>query len=287
VCCPVAVRSRCPRSRFADEPAQTLALIPPAATHAGVHSLWVSTLAFIASLAHAFAWPLLIGAIVWTLRSQLRTLVGDLGDRLSRVEARGIVFTFVAAEARAALDEAGVTPAVDSVPEPASPPGARSRHARDVLVAYAEVERELRQRLAAAAPSVPDEAFKYGALRLAILASGAGLIAPETVRAVNGVAVLRNLVASGSQQVDAKEAAEYRALVDATLYAIRNGEPTLSYVVRPRNPLLTQGPYDTLDEAEARIRELADDEFPASIWGMPVGQPIGVGRVIREYETRP
>jgi hypothetical protein len=187
-------------------------------------------------------------------------------------------FARVAAEVRVDLEQPGLTvsEAID-----AEPPGIQMRLGGDVMVAYAEVERELRQRLSEAGVEPPPT----GATGLARLAERQGLTTPETLRAVEGLSVLRNLVAHEEQQVAPKQASEYRALADATIYAIQN-PPPVSYAVKP-NGLPGEGFFDTLAEAEARVRELPPEQFPASIWVMPGGQTFGAGRLLREYLAAP
>jgi hypothetical protein len=85
--------------------------------------------------------------------------------------------------------------------------------------------------------------------------------------------------------VTADRARKYRVLAEATLYAIRN-PPAVCYAVKPKAPS-TYGPYDTMPEAEARVRELPPEQFPASVWAMPAGQRVGAGRLVREYPAPP
>lgn len=61
-------------------------------------------------------------------------------------------------------------------------------------------------------------------MTLARRALEAGIITPETVEAIQGVAVLRNLAAHG-EQTDLSEARalDYLALIDGVLFAIRRG----------------------------------------------------------------
>lgn len=63
------------------------------------------------------------------------------------------------------------------------------------------------------------------------------------------------------------------------------------YIVKVAGDQPTQGPYSTIDEAEARLRELARDQFPASIWATadvpPFETMTGTGHLVREYVLPP
>jgi hypothetical protein len=101
-----------------------------------------------------------------------------------------------------------------------------------ILEAYARVEHELRRILGSAGerPSEVDDARG-----LAHLALERGLITPQTVNAVEGITIMRNLVAHGpGQEIAVKQAEDYVTLVEGVLYAI--GQNARSTVVPHSSP---------------------------------------------------
>lgn len=87
-----------------------------------------------------------------------------------------------------------------------------------VLEAYGRLERELREVLARSGV----EPLPSGAVRLARLAERKTLISSRSVRSIEGLGALRNLVAHGAAgEVTTARAREYLAMVDAILYTIR------------------------------------------------------------------
>ena len=124
----------------------------------------------------------------------------------------------MSAEPRQPLD---VTPvAVDDLASLASDnPGMA------VFQGYIRLERALHQLLLSAG-SKPDE--RRATIELARQAASKGLITPETLNAFEGLTVLRNLVAHGrDEEVTEARARDYLALVDALLFAIRQGRKRL------------------------------------------------------------
>ncbi len=90
-----------------------------------------------------------------------------------------------------------------------------------IMEAYARIEAELRRMLEGRGLSEIE--MKTGAARLAHVAARMGLIPDETVRAVEGIGVLRNLAAHGHPRVVSREQAlDYLLLADSVLYALRN-----------------------------------------------------------------
>lgn len=74
----------------------------------------------------------------------------------------------------------------------------------------------------AAADVSAEQTSRAGAVRLARLARQAGLVTPETVKAIEGLSVMRNLAAHGSaREISSERAMEYLALVDAVLYTLK------------------------------------------------------------------
>jgi hypothetical protein len=87
-----------------------------------------------------------------------------------------------------------------------------------VVPASATLEKQLRQLLDAAGVDAHGTARQMSRRALA-----AGLIQPETMSAIDGVAVLRNLAAHRRQaELDEQRALDYLALVDAVSFALSN-----------------------------------------------------------------
>jgi hypothetical protein len=97
---------------------------------------------------------------------------------------------------------------------------ARRAPAAAVLEAFARIERELRRRLEDAGV---DPGARVGAVRLARLAAEHSVTSETNARAVEGLAVMRNLAAHGRTRVGEHEAHEFLALADGVLYAL--GQP--------------------------------------------------------------
>ena len=111
----------------------------------------------------------------------------------------------------------GVTPAMDDLADVAS-----SDPAMAVFQGYVLLERALHQLLLSAG-SQPDE--RRATIEFARQAAKKELITPETLNAFEGLTVLRNLVAHGrGEEVTEQRARDYLALVDALLFAIRQGK---------------------------------------------------------------
>jgi hypothetical protein len=109
------------------------------------------------------------------------------------------------------------TPTTDDLASVAS-----SDPAMAVFQGYIRLERALHQLLLSSG-SEPDE--RRATTELARRAANEGLITPETLNAFEGLTVLRNLVAHGrGEEVTEERARDYLALVDALLFAIRQGK---------------------------------------------------------------
>ena len=175
-------------------------------------------------LAEALGWPITALMIVLILRHPLRQMLANRPP--SKVKAgpfevewdRVLAETEKEVEASAAPSRAGSIPG--TVREELSAE-ATIAPAVAVLEAHATVERTLREMLAAA--EVPaEQTSRAGAVRLARLAQQAGLVTPETVNAIEGISVMRNLAAHGSaREITSEQAMEYLTLVDAVLYALK------------------------------------------------------------------
>ena len=89
-----------------------------------------------------------------------------------------------------------------------------------VLEAFARVEARLAELLDSTGSTEPARAMSGTAL--ARRASGQKLISDETLSAIQGLAVLRNLAAhSPTDEIAADRARDYLAPADAVLYALR------------------------------------------------------------------
>ena len=87
-----------------------------------------------------------------------------------------------------------------------------------VLEAHKAIERELRDIVS----SSGENTARMTAMGMARLAAKKGLISEASVRSVEGISYLRNLaVHGGAHDITSEQAAEYVALADALLYAIK------------------------------------------------------------------
>ena len=88
-----------------------------------------------------------------------------------------------------------------------------------VLEAFARIEARLTELL----PKADAESYRgFGGRALARQARDRGLISDETLTAIDGLSVLRNLAAhSPTDDIGAERAHDYLALADAVLYALR------------------------------------------------------------------
>lgn len=94
---------------------------------------------------------------------------------------------------------------------------ARIAPAAAVVQAFARVEAQLRQLLVDA----DLDPGRGSAIQIARRAQDAGLVQPETVRAIEGIAVLRNLAAHGHDtELDESRALDFLSLTDAVSYAV-------------------------------------------------------------------
>lgn len=178
----------------------------------------MTVLDFIASLVSSLAWPVSFVVIALVLRKHLPALLRALkkvkvsGLELELERTRVDVQEALSAQTTTAGEAEHELPAVDSQQVVGDPTGA-------ILSSYASLEDDLRKRLREAGVEAPEHS---SATRLAVIGASAGLFAESAVEAVKGVSVMRNLVAHGrADRVTAQEAAEYAALVDATLFTLR------------------------------------------------------------------
>jgi hypothetical protein len=180
----------------------------------------MSALEFISSV----AWPVTILVIALLFRKSITDMLS--GQLLTRMKAgpfeanweRGV--SEVEAELRQTVPPDERPPAEGLIAELASL--AERSPATAVLEAYARVEQELR-RIAGSPPVDPHlDLDRLGAHTLAQVARQGGRLSDQTVQAVEGLSVLRNLAAHGrAGDLTPERAMDYLALVDGVLYAIR------------------------------------------------------------------
>lgn len=177
----------------------------------------MSWLEFFATIIGSLAWPVAAVVVALVFRKQLRAL---LSGPLSRVRAGPLEVEWdrQLSEAEVDLGEPDARsfdgPTVAELTRVAqqSPVSA-------VMAGFAKVEAALRELLSAQTPHVPVEGS--GAVRLARAGFELGVVTDESVRAIEGLAVLRNLAAHGREtDLDAHRAIDYLAMVDAVLFAL-------------------------------------------------------------------
>lgn len=184
----------------------------------------MSVLEFVAAMASALAWPTAATIVAVLFRAQLRTLFSGPARKV-KAGPLEIEWDRTIAEAQVELDQPGIPPPLTpALPGPLSRElvgvAMRSPTAA-VMEAHAAIERELRQRLAEA--GITEAERHTGASGLARLGVQHGVVNEETMRAVEGLSVLRNLAAHGrAGEVTVERAVDYLALADAVLYVIRN-----------------------------------------------------------------
>lgn len=179
---------------------------------------------FAASLVSSLAWPASAALIVFLLRKQLRSL---LESPVKRWKAGPVEVEYWAEETAqiagsvAALEAAGVDSGDDELDQLARL--AEKAPVAAILSGFQLVEREVR-RIAAGAGIDAAEAAPLS--RVVVMEAEAGLLSPETVSAIRGLSVLRNLAAHGTErQATPERAREYVALVEGVLYALRRASP--------------------------------------------------------------
>jgi len=183
----------------------------------------VNGLAFVASLVHSLAWPAGVAVVVIVLR---RPIGAALSRGIRRVRAGPVEVEFdqLGAEVREELRRSPELAAAE-VPALASSLTEELAGLADVspqaalLQACARIEARLVEVLdSAGAPS----ASAVGGRALALLARRQELISDETLTAVEGLSVLRDLCAhSPGDSIGVGRARDYLALADAVLYALR------------------------------------------------------------------
>lgn len=173
-----------------------------------------------AALVGSLAWPVVALIVAVLFRRQISAL---LARPLSSLKAGPLeaVWDRQVAEAQAELPEPQPTP-TDSSDDAGTDrlrQVARAAPVAAVLGAFAELEGQLRELLVKGGV----DAGQGGALQMARRAYDAGLVQPETVKAIEGTAVLRNLAAHGHEgELGEARALDYLALVGAVSFALRH-----------------------------------------------------------------
>jgi hypothetical protein len=172
------------------------------------------------------AWPLVVLWIVLAFRSEIRTVLRTRNTRLKAgpfelgIEQARVDVELATAAADVTQFRSGPTLGFGEVPSEIAD-RADSDPTGTILRAYALIEEALRAKLAEDGASV-DNLTGLSGVQLAALAAAQGLISPQSVEAVRGVAVLRNLTAHGQRgEIDTETALDYVSLIDATLFALR------------------------------------------------------------------
>jgi hypothetical protein len=179
-------------------------------------------LEFVASLVNSLAWPAAVAVIVLALRTPLANAVSGPVKRW-KAGPSGVEVEYweqAIEEARAELEQ---SPEVGS--DRTALPGLDDELARlvevspraAVMEAFARIESEMVTLL-----DGDSETVRVGGTRLARMAHEQGRISDETLKAIEGMAVLRNLAAHGrSGEIDTTRALEFVVLADAVLFALR------------------------------------------------------------------
>lgn len=186
----------------------------------------MTKLEFVASIVHSLAWPVGAGLIVVILHNP----IGAAMQRLSRARVGPVEAEFAQelAEVRKRITSApevsNEPPAASSVPMLSLPEElerlAEVSPRAAVLEAFARIEERLRELLTTAGVEVKTG---LSGPTLARLAHQHGLITSQSLDAVEGLAVLRNLAAhSREDDIPAERARDYLALADAMLFPLRN-----------------------------------------------------------------
>jgi hypothetical protein len=176
---------------------------------------------FVSSIVGSLAWPVAAVITASVFRKQLREV---LGTRLHKIKAGPVEMELF--DRKLAETEAEVDP----IPGPAKTSGAlpegvaadlgsivATSPAAAVMEAHARVERRLREILSDAGMNDT----RPGVRQLARTAAEKGLITGESVRAVEGITVMRNLAAHGqAHDLTPERAREYLDLVDAVLFSL-------------------------------------------------------------------
>jgi len=179
-------------------------------------------LAFIASLVHSLAWPAGIVAVVTIMRKPIGAAL-NRGLRRLRAGPIEVEFEHELAEVREELSRSAELSAAASAEAEVTLASELTRLTEispraAVLEGFARIEGRLRERL----DDVVEVNDRATARVMAGVAYNQGLISEETLRAIEGLSVLRNLAAhSLTDTISVDRARDYLVLADAVLHALR------------------------------------------------------------------
>lgn len=176
----------------------------------------------IASLVSSLAWPITVLLIAVLFKTRIAELMSSGVKRL-KAGPFEVEWERALSEARVELDQPGIpSPDVAANALPATADLAKIAQVSPssaVVAGYARVEQALQEKLSTIADETP---LRLGGAGLARLAAQRGLITDETARAIEGLAVLRNLAAHGrAGDITSDRAIDYLALVDAVLFVLQ------------------------------------------------------------------
>lgn len=179
----------------------------------------MSGLELTASLVDSLAWPVTVLAVAVLFRRQVATLLARPFASLKAGPVE-VIWDREIAEVEAELGDPG---------PPGAPKDGRARPSEHlaevariappaaVIQAFARLEAQLRQLLVDA----DLDPGRGSAVQLARRAQDADLVQTQTVRAVEGIAVLRDLAAHGHvTELDEARALDFLALTDAVSYVL-------------------------------------------------------------------
>ncbi len=184
----------------------------------------MSSLQFLASLVGSLAWPVVVLVIVVLFRSTIRSVLTGQVKRwragLSGVEVE--YWELTADRARDQLPPDAEKRAAETLGGGLSgelAPVAEVAPRAAVLEAFGRIEQELRR--ITKSFEAPEKLERMGARQLAVVAHQHGQISDESLNAINGLTVLRNLAAHGqASDLDPGRALEFVHLADAILFAL-------------------------------------------------------------------
>lgn len=178
---------------------------------------------FVASLVQSLAWPAGVLAVVIVLRKPIGVVLGQ-GVRRVKAGPVEVEFDQLQAEVR---EELARSPELAGAQVPALTASLREELSRlaeaspqtAVGLAFQQIEARLSEMLSNV--GVPPSSA-MGGRALARLARKHDLISDETLAAIEGLSVLRDLTAHAGGDISADRARDYLALADAVLYALRS-----------------------------------------------------------------
>jgi hypothetical protein len=179
-----------------------------------------------ASLVNSLAWPTAAIGLSALLR---RDIGSALTGQVKRWKAgpAGLEVEYwerTVAEARQQLPAGAEQRAIDTLAGGLAGelgPVAQAAPSVALMEAFARVELVLRQMTKGL--EAPESLERMGARQLAVVARRSGRIGDQTLNAINGLSVMRNLAAHGrAGDLDAERALEFVHLADGVLYALSN-----------------------------------------------------------------